>query len=366
MPKKLIWLIVLWAIMTGCVAGDTRPTGQLDFSGVDAFWPIHSELLADRSPAEEAWDTLFDTPGYAILVQRDFTREFLTDFFSLAYQPSRRDELEAELQKTGFRIQYLRHLTALTENKQTLLARQRELEENPVILTDALALTQEYLTEPIDVDRDPPPVSFVFFGNDARGYSRVIVDFLYAVQKEVYLRYLLAHEAHHYYRRRLLTFDEPPEGSMDAALLWGLDQLQAEGIADQIDKRVIYFGEGIQADSRRAIQFREFLDQAPTHIARFDSLLANLVDFSGDPERLETRIRFILPMSAHPTGYFMANIIRQELGKEILREHVGNPFAFLRDYNEAATRSPNRPPVFSTESLRRIDELEERYGRLSG
>jgi len=151
---------------------------------------------------------------------------------------------------------------------------------------------------------------------------------------------------------------------MEAALLWDLDQLQAEGIADQIDKRVTCFREGIQADSGWAIQFRELLDQASMHIARFDSLLANLADFSGDPESLEARIRSILPMSAHPTGYFMAIIIRQELGAGILREHVGNPFVFLRDYDQAATRSPDRPPVFSPEALRRIDALEERYGRL--
>jgi hypothetical protein len=80
------------------------------------------------------------------------------------------------------------------------------------------------------------------------------------------------------------------------------------------------------------------------------------------PERkseLGGKLRDLVPMSGHPTGFFMANVIIDQLGKEILLTEIGNPFAFFRLYNIAAGKKG--VPAFSEDAMAFIGSLEKRY-----
>ena len=59
----------------------------------------------------------------------------------------------------------------------------------------------------------------------------------------------------------------------------------------------------------------------------------------------------------------MANLIIEQLGKDVLVEDVKNPFAFFRHYKEAADKKKGDAPTFSQKSIEFILSLERRYIR---
>jgi len=70
-----------------------------------------------------------------------------------------------------------------------------------------------------------------------------------------------------------------------------------------------------------------------------------------------------VPLSGHPTGYFMAETIAGEFGKDALIRTVPNPFAFFRVYSDAAKNRGGATPPFSEEALDLLRSLEKRYGK---
>ncbi len=68
-----------------------------------------------------------------------------------------------------------------------------------------------------------------------------------------------------------------------------------------------------------------------------------------------------MPLSGHPTGFIMANLILEQLGLEALRREVGNPFAFIRHFNRAAEEAGKGELVFSPEALALLSESEREH-----
>lgn len=361
--KRFLGILVLaFAVFSeGC--GDEPASSPIDFSGVDRFWPVYSKLADDILPSDAEWEALFCTPGYEVLTASEFDRDYFKRYFALAFKPSRKSELEEELRQTHWRVQYLEHLTRIGDNVGPIKDWKAHLESDAGLLHDALAMTQEYLPHAIDAGGDPPPISFVFFGNDARGYSRIVVDILFCMENEEFLKYLIAHEAHHYYRNNVLTFNFPEGRDVDHEIVWALSQLQAEGIADQIDKRATFFGGGLMEESEWAVKFRNCVDDSPRRIARLDSLLSAHALNPSNPGELRRRLKEILPMSGHPTGYYMARMIIDNLGKDTVLEHMGDPFGFIPAYNDAVARSPEDLAPFSAGSVNLISALGKKYSR---
>ena len=84
------------------------------------------------------------------------------------------------------------------------------------------------------------------------------------------------------------------------------------------------------------------------------------------PERrreLGRKLRDLVPLSGHPTGFYMSNLIIDQLGKDALIKEIGNPFTFFRLYNQGADKKGNEAPTFSEKAIRFIQSLEEKYVR---
>ena len=96
-------------------------------------------------------------------------------------------------------------------------------------------------------------------------------------------------------------------------------------------------------------------------IVELDSLIQAMSEAqSGERNGLADEIAELVPMSGHPTGFFMARLIRTNLGDARLLDEIGNPFAFCRTYHEAAQRSKPEAPMFSELGLAYLAGLEER------
>lgn len=331
---------------------------------MDEFWKITSVLTNDIEPDDKDWTALFNTPGYFILTQSEFSKEYFKNYFRLAYMPNKNNLLKEELNKSHWRIQYLRHMTKVLSEKEKIRQHQEKLVLSNYLTNEALKLTKEYFLEDAWTNNDLPQISFVVFGNDARGYSNIVIDILYSIEQGNKLKYLVGHEAHHFYRNKQLEFDFPDPDHPDYNLIWVLNQIHAEGIADQIDKRVRYFNGGDQENSKWALKYKGYLNSTPTLIKRMDSLFVQYSTQSGYLNSISEELRKSIPLSGHPTGYFMTKVIIENLGKRELLKNIGNPFQFLRLYNQVALNHPEGYPTFSEKSLELINNLELKYSKI--
>lgn len=338
-----------------------KVNSSFDFLGMDKFWELVSILEKDKEPTIEQWDSLFNTPGYNILIIQEFQREFFEKCFNLVFMPSKAEELKLELEKTGRKTEYIRHYVRVKKMKEEIINQQKKLQSSTSLMKEALSYTQKYLPNNMIQNYHFPPISFVIFGNDARGYSPIVVDILFSIDVEEFIPYLLGHEAHHFYRNKKLEFNFPDEESADYDIIWTINQIQAEGIADHIDKQYLIFNEGPFEQAPWVKKYKEYLNDSPNIIKGMSELLTEIADSSENYNKISQKFRELVPMVGHSIGYYMTNVIIGKLGKSVLIEQVGNAFAFFRLYNQAAKMEGSDYPIFSEKSINLLSELEKKY-----
>jgi hypothetical protein len=363
---RLVALAVpLILLLAGRLSGQdaARPPSapKVDFSGVERFLDLTAILERDEEPPPEAWDRLFGTPGYAVLIQREFQRDFFEEGFRLAFMPSREEDLakrlEADRAAGGLRSRYLPHFVRARSARDTI---RWELENLRTLTFVDEAVEKAAVLLPSVDPGDYPPISFVIFGPDARGYSPVVIDVLHLRDRGDFLTSFVAHEFHHYYRNRLLRLTQ------DRDILWIIDQVQAEGIADQINVGEWFHDPDLfeeQAAQPRNRAYMEWYERSPEVIGRMDALFSEMSRHPEARGELGAELRDAVPLSGHPTGFFMANVIIDEMGTRALTEQIGNPFRFFLLYKEAADRRGGDVPTFSDPAVALIRELEARYLR---
>jgi hypothetical protein len=332
----------------------------VDFSGIELFWQIVDLLSQDEEPSPELWRALFATPGYRALTRSEFEPSFFQGSFRLAYMPSLSDSLATALEE-GRDGRLLRHYRQVEERRAELEAFAKDLKRSGP-MEEPSRLAGEWLPHPSP--EEPAPLALVVFDLDARGYDPIVIDVMAA--KELDLLSFLAHESHHWYRNDRAMVDWDGVAPHDEELLWTLYQIQGEGIADQIDKRSWIDGGAPVPAAREAYatDYIETLAATPATIRELDSLLAALGAASEEDHRagIGTRFAALVPMSGHPTGYYMARMILEVLGRERLVIDVANPVAFFQAYDEAARASGAQG--LSPEALRSLAELEAPFTRV--
>lgn len=331
---------------------------NIDFSGAERFLALTTTLEKDHEPAPAEWDALFETPGYAVLIQSEFRRSFFMERFRLAFMPSKKQALEKKLaEEKGYIAGFLPHYIKAKEMRQDIEAQIRNLKTMSFVesaVKEALAFLPEFEL------KEYPPLSFVIFGPDARGYSPVVIDVLYSIEKKDFLIPFIAHEFHHYYRNKLYVYRQEQD------ILWVIDQLQGEGIADQINVGKWFHNQQLypeNAKQKRNQSYLEWYAKSPQIIQAMDDLFMQMAEQPEKRGRLGVELRQLIPRSGHPTGFFMANLIIAELGKARLRRSVGNPFAFFTLYREAALKKGDGDgfPPLSEKAIDFIKYLEKKY-----
>jgi hypothetical protein len=300
---------------------------------------------------------MFITPGYAALTKSEFTRDFFKKMFKLAFMPSKAKELTTFLISAPiWQKAQLEHYQKIKAKRLEILAATEKLKDSQ-ISTDALRKALEYL--PSLEAEECPPVSFVVFGNEARGYSPVVVDIVKAIESKDDLECLLAHEFHHYLRNKFLSFNPARIEPEDENIIWVLNQLQCEGIADLIDMKPKFADpEFIRSE------YYSLFEKSVDIIHELDSLFVRISAFPDQKETLGLQLKKSIPWSGHPTGFYMARKILEQNGKAALISDIGNPFRFIELYQDAALGNGRGIPVFSTKALELIQKLGNKYASL--
>ena len=326
--------------------------GNADFTGVEAFLELTALLENDREPAPEQWDRLFATPGYAVLIKREFRREFFAERFRLAFMPSKRADCEAQMKKdTGFWAQFLPHDIRARDMRRAIERRIEEL-RGMDINGRAVARARDLL--PTGASADTPTVAFVIFAPDARGSDPVVVDVLFSLDEKARFEDFIAHEFHHWYREQMVSL------SQDEETLWVINQIHAEGIADLVD-RADWPKKPSESLNPREKGFMKLYAESPEVLRKLDEGFTEMAGMKMGRSRPGSELQKAVPMSGHPTGLYMAGLILEEFGRDALVRTVPNPFAFFRLYNKAAKAKRGDAPVFSEKALEFLKMLEKRY-----
>jgi hypothetical protein len=268
--------------------------------------------------------------------------------------PSEKEALEAKLkEEKGFWAQFLLHFVRAKKQRSLIEEQVAKLKSLDYVKA-AVEETRKFLPDlPI---QEYPPLSFVIFGPDARGYMPVVVDVLYAHDQRDFFISFIAHEFHHFYRNLHFPY------AQDQIFIWVIDQIQGEGIADQINIGKWFHDKNLYPKYvEKKKGYLEWYAKSPEIIRRMDHLFMAAYDHPEKKMELGQQLRAIVPLSGHPTGFYMANMIIEQLGKETLIKDIGNPFAFFRLYKQAADKKGGETSTFSEKAIRFIRSLEERY-----
>lgn len=327
---------------------------NFEFSGIDQFWKVVKILESNRNPSNADWQNLFNTPGYKVLTSGEFSKKFFIDNFTLVFKPSNKNKLDKALE-VGKSFTHLKHFIKVRDNKKLIDERLNKLQHHN-FSRDAAQRTLEFL--PQNSVSEYPPVSFVIFESNGRGSSPIVVDLAASIEWD-FLSFL-AHEFHHWYRNRQLQYDKSKLSSSDRYLVEALSKIEAEGIADMVDKRD-WFTKPSNSVSQYARQYIYDVKNTPYVIKKIDRLLTKLFSNPNHSHQIGLRVLKSLPELGHTTGYYMASLILVKIGKEELVTCVGNPFKFILLYDKAAKKSPDNYPSFSPETLKIIEGLNFKY-----
>ena len=336
-----------------------------DFSGVRAFWRIAEQLHRNEDPTEVVWDSLFATPGYAALDARERRRTALTTGFRAAFMPSRTAERDSILATNSWTARVIRHVQALPAQRAALDAFMSRLRRDDIV---GRAVTQAGTLLPAGTVKlyGRPPVAFIFFLPDGRGYPGLIVADLERTRTKADPVPFFAHEATHFYYAQLSRARRSVVADSGAAALRDLlTKLHEESLGDQFDKvdaialdakaRVRKYG----ADSawlQYLTEYRSEYDSATVRLRQLDAMLLAAAERPSTLGPMSDSLSKSLPLEGRPLGMFITRSIRRTLGDARIAATVGDPHAWMLAYAEAARRKDCDCPPLSQRSVALLQE----------
>ena len=84
------------------------PATGLDFTAIDAFWPVVDMLQKDGDPTDAQWQTLLNTPGSRLA--EIAIGPVIKEDLELAFKPSKRPLFDSLTKLTNDRATRLAHL----------------------------------------------------------------------------------------------------------------------------------------------------------------------------------------------------------------------------------------------------------------
>ena len=359
-------LAALLLLTLSLASGSATAQTGLDTSSLERFWQVYEMLQTDREPSDRTWDSLWATPGYALLETRERRRAALTRAMRLAFRPSLSAEKVAALRENNWLARAVAHMSRIPEHRDTLSRFVASLDRRA--MDRGAALAQRYLP-PETVSRAPiPNMSLVYF-LDARGYQeRLLIDPLYFLELPNPIE-VMAHEFHHYYRSTLPLLHRSYGSDL---LAWVLSTVESEGIPGLLDKAEVpaLSSEAIRGRYRDPAQQKYYLDYRVEYNERSNHRLRQaervLEVIAAHPDSATTLGPWLhreLPDNGRILGAFMAAAIERQLGRDALNRTVGDPAAFWRLYGEAASRDASLPQGLSPLALRTLAVLDSTYRR---
>jgi len=342
-------IVCFLVVDTGLGQSASSPEKYDTDAAVEAI-QLFQVIAEGRAVADAEWERVFREKGYrSYLSYSDslYKKQLLKRMAALVFDPRRSSErdsvlaLPIQLDRQGFELMLAQNLFALSK-------RLDEAEQFLVntdfanVLRQADAIARRNLPSTIEAGYDVlKDVQFIVSDADGKVTNHaIVVDVNTALEfGPEGLVNLIAHEFHHDYRG--LTLRQPT-----SAFGHELNRLHQEGVADLIDKDVPPVTRmGLFPESVVAL-YNDLYMSTPEILKTFADRIDEHIAGDLTQEALNKKLRGYFKFGGHPNGYYMALLIKDELGMPPLLDTYNDPLAFVQLYNQAA-KQRGREHVFS-------------------
>lgn len=380
--KKSIFKILFIIFITTIVVNAQSNNPNFATDGIIEFFKIVDILKADRTPTKDDWKNFYASSGYKQLIEIEFGEDFFKEILTAAFKPSEiKNEsaiIEKHKKKSDFYAWYIPMILTEFKDAETYRAEMMDF-VSYIASPEALLEAEKRIAHYIPNAKIEPSfkINFIIFG-DSRGYDPIVIGIsnpgkytkeeIDCLKKKGYdsklpSTLLIAHEAFHNIRNKMLAFDRPKRGSEDFSLVDTMNRIEDEGIADLISARILYSSAGCFPAAAAA---KRIGSEQKAQYAIVNAMNYYLTEIAKNLEltaELGKAISGMTPRSGHPTGYYMANMIYSQFGQDELKRISTNPFQFFISYNNAA-KKVSAAPLFSNEAIDLIKKLEGKYLKL--
>ncbi len=355
--KKANWtFIVLFIGLFFCATPLVAQRVKADFTGIHYFWALEEELSKDQLPDSLAWKQLFDAPFYSFYTKWGQER-FMKRMIMTAFMPSKQKSRDSLIQEGKWSKEVLNHLLKARTEKKSIIIWVNELSQRD-LFEEAKEKASIFLPKSALSQKIRPTIGFGLFHPQSNASDSAIVMDLLSVDRESLIE-VLGHEIHHFYTyafRKKINLSKQHEAY---PLLNTIFQLQLEGVADLINvDRFLAYPEN--SNTFLYDMYSNHYNNPSKNLEQVDILLKAITDTPSLMKRNALLIRDLMPLGAHPHGYYMAKTILQVNGKKAIINVLKNPFDFLRLYNKTAKKMKDRF-YFGEKSMQLFTELEKKY-----
>ncbi|RDV14533.1 hypothetical protein DXT99_14120 [Pontibacter diazotrophicus] len=343
--------------MAASSAFQTAEAQHVNIEAATKYWEITDALRQNQPLTDEAWKEFLEIQGNKVYVKGVFSESDLKAYrkaIETVYMPQHDSLLQVKLKAGTWYYVLVNDYKTNEAHHQKYV---QETSENPEYLDLMYTLAYEYLPQRAHTKVEDLQLYYNALGNDAASRSEgIFFSINAAINWNKYKEGSLeAHEIHHQIRPRR-EFGEVSEP--DAGIMWALASVQNEGIADQIDKRVILEGGGEDAAGVEGW----LLKPAPGIIQQLDTMMVALANNSAEASQpVKHYVRMFKGSGGHIPGFYMANVIERNGYHRKMIQTADDPFAFIRLYQKAAKKDKASAPVFSKASMAYLKKLEKKY-----
>jgi hypothetical protein len=362
MQSKNYLLFVLLIFYFQLTYGQLKSNTKVNTSGAEAYLKVASALENGLSEKGVPWQNLFQTPVYQMLIagkaiDTTFLKADMLRVFSSGGNGAPAGASPAE----RYHYAYKQNLNNL-ENYIGSLNRLN-------VLDSIKRLLYPFLPKRLQKDENFPILFYLNYGGaEATGSDGLVInDLLHSYRIDQYKYGLLAaHEAFHALVSVAFRQKLKPYISYDAAdfnLLYFLENVSEEGIADLIDKPLLLQKKSplydqvkvlVNNDETLSVAAINKLDSVLTLAYNAESVLSQYMDFS-------LMANVFGKNGGHIPGRFMGNLIKKSGLLSTHVDRIEDPVSFITTYNKAVSLGHKKYPTFSEKSLTYLKRISEKY-----
>ncbi|MBP5681258.1 MAG: hypothetical protein J6X31_09435 [Bacteroidales bacterium] len=343
MPRPFVTLLLfLFAIASSC----TRHTAECDINlnSVDLFFAVTDSVAQRQEVAKATWDSLAHSDGY-VMAGWQKRKGLIRDALLIAFHPDSTETRNTLLQSQVAMSDPRFHTSLLVRNYVDMKQHWSELQDfrhnydYASIQKQARQTLQQFLPDFVDSLLTFPNIGFICGDAECRSKrSGITLDINYFYKYPEEGIRVLTHEMFHTYRAHF----EDHEKFDSIPVLWVVNDLQNEGIADLIDKPLEYDPVAEYAKmgypEQLAQMYLEAVAATSDKMARLDSLTLCWAHEQITKEDYFQQTSTLFPLGGHPNGRYITNLLVAHGLQDQLLSHFADPDSFIMLYNQVAAR----------------------------
>ncbi|SNR34900.1 DUF5700 domain-containing putative Zn-dependent protease [Lutibacter flavus] len=334
---------------------------KISDKGLQIYWEKMQNIESGKELSNTDLMEIWNSPGYNYYNNQTASQDIYNNYYNLVYLTGLQDSLQNRLRNndnssiSSYIIRYL------NEAKQKRLKLEEFIQNLKTSnnINDGNTQAFKYLPKTFKPDNENTLIALTLIVPDSQTIPEedlILIDLLSAYRLGNEFDKYLGHELHHLYvlnyfskLRKNDELDRYPD------LIYSIDKLRLEGIADLIDKDDILEKPN---KSDYELDFCKYYKESKSRFQKMDYLIQEIVDNESMFTANGKKISRELPLGCHPNGLYMAHLIEREYGKDGILKCLENPFVFIQLFNEASKQNPEKYYTFSDVAMNYLKKLE--------